>query len=125
MEGHPLHKNLSKLKIFDGPLYNMGIFGVDIESAGTPNEKVNFEWTLNAGDGDKDLAFPIIYDEVSDSVLFAKTTRDAQAFSISTGILRPLDPVKTHAYLVFVRPPTEGTSETGQVSATAYSIVKP
>ena len=111
--------NLSKLKIFEGPLFNPGIENVVIENPGTLNESVFFQWADKFGDPN-DIAIPIVYDAASQSVLFTVCKRSTIEVDIPTGVLRPVAPTRIHAYLVFARPPAEGTSETGQVSGTAY-----
>ena len=70
-----------------------------------------------------DKAIAIIYDEATGSVLFTEGVRQDMEMAIPTALLTPTDVSKLHAYLVFCRPPTEGTGELGQVSNTAYSKV--
>ena len=111
--------DLSKLKIFEGPLFNPGIENVVIENPGTANESLFFQWNDRPGDPN-DIAIPIVYDEASRSVLFTVCKRSTTEINVSTGVLRPIDRTRIHAYLVFTRPSSDGTNETGQVSGTAY-----
>ena len=111
--------DLSKLKIFEGPLFNPGIENAIIENPGTANESLFFQWN-NSPEHSNDIAIPIVYDAASASVLFTVCIRSTTEVNVPTGVLRPVDPTKIHAYLVFAKPPAEGTGETGMVSGTAY-----
>ena len=115
--------SLAKLRIFDGPLYNPGIENAVLENPGTANEKVFVQWSDLKGDPN-DIAIPIVYDEASASTLFTVSKRSAAEVDIPTGGFRPIDPAKIHVYLVFAKPPIEGTNETGLVSGTAYFKVE-
>jgi len=112
----------SKIKIFDGPLHNPGIISAVFSS--TPTDQ-GCELTFKPGTGaDKaDLAVIFIYDEDSGSVSFNMETRASGVIGIDLPMIAPFDKNKLHSYLVFVRPPVEGTGEQGMVSATAYKKV--
>ena len=112
----------SKLKIFDGPLINRGIDVACLEEAGTSNEQVLFRWNYDYDvDGADDITIPIIYDEISRSTFFTLSKRSQVEAEVKIGLISPVVLTKLHAYVVFVKPPAEGTSETGLVSKTAYS----
>jgi hypothetical protein len=114
--------NPEKLTIFDGPLYNPGISSCSIDYPGQPTEQVGIEWPMVPGDQD-DIAIGVLYDEVSGKTLYAQDTRNKGVMIIKTETIAPIDKTKAHVYLVFSKPPTEGTGETGQVSGTAYAKV--
>ena len=112
----------AKLKIFDGPLYNPGITSAVFNS--TPNDQgceVSFKYS--AGVDKTDLAVIFIYDEDSGSVSFTMETRASGVIGINLPMITQFDKNKLHSYLVFVRPPVEGTGEQGLVSTTAYKKV--
>jgi len=109
-----------KLLIFNGPLYNPGIYTFSLEDAGTNDENVYIRWLNDVG-RDDDTAIIIVYDDSRNTGLIAVTDRAAGEINIPTGLLRPAVPSKIHAYLVFSRPPQKTTKEKGQVSGTAYA----
>jgi len=111
-----------KLQIFEGPLDNPGISSCSLDYPGQPNEQVGIEWPIIPGDP-ADLAIAVIYDEVSGKTLVGKDTRDKGVLVIESGALSPIDKSKANVYLVFVKLPTEGTAESGQVSGTAYAKI--
>jgi hypothetical protein len=111
-----------KLKIFDGPLYNPGISACSIDYPGEDREQVGFEWPTLPGD-QNDVAIGVLYDEVSGKTLYARDTRDKGVMIIKTETIAPIDKTKAHVYLIFAKPPADGTGEAGQVSGTAYAKV--
>ena len=112
----------TKLKIFDGPLYNPGIASAAITSGA--GSKATVAWNPAIGEG-TDVALVIIHDETTEKTLTGKGTRQAGTLDVDTAILNQADLTKVHAYLVFAQPPAHGSGETGQVSRTAYSPVSP
>ena len=112
----------TKLKILDGPLNNPGIENAILENAGTDREDVLFQFNIMTGDkNDKAIAF--IFDEVTGAVLTTEGTRDDGELEIKLAPISPVTREKLHAYMVFVKEPTEGTNEKGLVSGTAYKNV--
>lgn len=109
----------SKLKIFEGPLYNPGITGAVIENPGTATAQVKVTFAPAVGDA-ADKALAVVYDETSDKALTAQAERQAGEIAVSVAVLGQGDVSKLHAYLVFSKPPAPGTGEAGQVSGTAY-----
>jgi hypothetical protein len=109
----------SKLKIFEGSLHNPGLTNVAIENPGGQNESIFFQWSEFQADPN-DIAIPIVFDTATSTALFSISKRSVSEINIPTGSLRPIDPASLHAYLVFAKPPTEGTGEQGQNSRTAY-----
>jgi hypothetical protein len=112
----------SKLKIFDGPLYNPGITSTVFSS--TANDQgCELSFKFSSGPDKTDLAIIFIYDEDSGSIGFSKETRGSGVIGIDLPMITTFDKNKLHSYLVFVRPPVEGTGEQGMVSSTAYKKV--
>jgi hypothetical protein len=111
----------SKLKIFEGPLPNGGITSAHLQGAGTADERILFEWEFNNTGAPDDKAIGVLYDASTGNVLFTSNPREEESAEIKTRFHLPIDPSTFHCYLVFVRPPAEGTSETGLVSNTAYT----
>jgi len=112
-----------KLKIFEGPLPNPGISDCYLDFPGQPAEQIAVEWETLSGDP-SDAAIAVVYDEACGKTLFGMSKRGAKAMVILSGALAPIDKSKTHVYLVFAKPPAEGTAEAGQVSGTAYSKIE-
>jgi len=111
-----------RLKIFEGPLGNPGITSAVLENPGTPNEDVLLSFDTASGEG-TDKAVMVIYDETTGTALSAEGTRFDGELEIKLKTISPVNPAKLHAYLVFSKPPVDGTGETGQVSNTAYAKV--
>jgi hypothetical protein len=109
----------SKLKIFEGPLYNPGITAAVIENPGTATARVKVTFTATIGEA-ADKALAVVYDEASDKALFAQAERQTGELLVPIAVLGQGDASKLHAYLVFSQPPAQGTGEAGQVSGTAY-----
>jgi hypothetical protein len=109
----------TKLKIFDGPLFNPGITAAAIENAGTAAAAVKVTFAGASGDG-TDKAIAVIHDEATETTLYAIADRSAGEISVPIATLDQTDLSKLHAYLVFSKPPAHGTGATGEVSGTAY-----
>jgi hypothetical protein len=109
----------SKLKIFEGPLYNPGITAAAIENGGTATAQVKVTFAPAVGEA-ADKALAVVYDETSDNALIGQAERQAGEILIPIAVLGQGDLSKLHAYLVFSQPPAPGTGEAGQVSGTAY-----
>jgi hypothetical protein len=112
----------TKLKIFDGPLFNPGITIAMVEDAGSANVAVRVTFAGAVGEG-TDIAFAIIHDEVTETTLHGQATRADAQIDVPIATFDQTDLTKLHAYLVFAKPPTHGTGETGEVSSTAYKAV--
>jgi hypothetical protein len=112
----------TKLKIFDGPLYNPGIASAVLTSGGS--SKATVTWNPATGEG-TDIAFVILHDETTEQTLTGKGTRQTGTLDVDAAPLNQADLTKVHAYLVFSQPPGHGSGETGHVSPTAYSPVSP
>jgi hypothetical protein len=112
----------TKLKIFDGPLFNPGITGATVEDAGSANVTVRVTFAGAVGDG-TDIAIAVIHDETTETTLYGQATRADAQIDVPIATFDQTDLTKLHAYLVFAKPPAHGTSETGQVSGTAYLAV--
>jgi hypothetical protein len=111
----------SKLKIFNGPLPGETISVSEIMDKGTANEVCITQWKPLSGMGEPDdIAISILYDEISGNVFHGFSERSAGFSEIITRVSLPLNFAKLHHYLVFVRPPAEGTGESGLVSGTSY-----
>jgi hypothetical protein len=109
----------AKLKIFDGPLFNPGITAATIESGGSPAAAVKATFVSATGDG-MDKAIAVIHDEATETTLYAIADRSAGEVDVPIAAMDQADLSLLHACLVFSRPPTQGTGETGEVSGTAY-----
>lgn len=112
----------TKLKIFDGPLFNPGITAATIEGHGTSAVAVKVTFAATTGDG-TDKAIAIIHDEITEGALYAIADRSAGEVDVPIATFTQANLTKLHAYLVFAQPPAPGASETGQVSGTAYLAV--
>jgi hypothetical protein len=112
----------SKLKIFDGPLFNPGITAAAVEVRGTSAAAVKVTFAALPGEG-TDKAIAVIHDEAAESTLYAIADRSAGEVDVSIAAFDQADLSRLHAYLVFAQPPASGASETGQVSGTAYLAV--
>jgi hypothetical protein len=109
----------TKLKIFDGSLFNPGITAATIEGSGSPAVAVKVTFTATAGDG-TDKAIAVIHDEKTEKTLYAVADRSSGEVDIPIATIDQADLSLLHAYLVFSKLPAQGTSETGEVSGTAY-----
>ena len=109
----------TKLKVFDGPLFNPGIAAATIEGVGTPAATVKVTFASASGDG-TDKAIAIIHDEATETTLYAIADRSVGEVDVPIATIAQADLSLLHAYLVFSKPPTQGTGETGEVSGTAY-----
>jgi hypothetical protein len=109
----------TKLKIFDGPLFNPGIMDATIEGQGTAAVAVRVTFANTAGAG-TDKAIAVIHDEKTESTLSAIADRSAGQIDVPIATFDQSDLSALHAYLVFSSPPAQGTGGTGEVSATAY-----
>jgi hypothetical protein len=109
----------TKLKIFDGPLFNPGITAATIEGHGTSAVAVKVTFASATGDG-TDKAIAVIHDEATETTLYAIADRSAGEVDVPIATFTQANLTKLHAYLVFAQPPTPGTGETGEVSGTAY-----
>jgi hypothetical protein len=128
-----LNWDQTKLKIFDGPLFNPGITGATVEDAGSANVAVRVRFAGAVGEG-TDIAFAIIHDEVTETTLYGQATRMDAQIDVPIATFDQTNLTKIHAYLVFAKPPAQpgggnyvngvgDVSETGQVSGTAYQAV--
>jgi hypothetical protein len=104
----------AKLKILEGPLFNPGIAGAGVSGAG-----VSVIFDAATGEG-TDKAIAVIYDELTKNAFYGVGTRADAEVSVSIAGLDPAALDGLHAYLAFAREPAAGTSDPGQVSATAY-----
>jgi hypothetical protein len=114
----------TKLKIFEGPLFNPGITVAAIQNPGTMTATVQVTFDAALGDG-TDIAIAIIHDEKTETTLCAQATRVDAHISVPIATLDQADLTKLHAYLVLSKPPAPRTSEHGEVSTTAYLAVPP
>jgi hypothetical protein len=112
----------TKLKIFDGPLFNPGITAAIVQNAGTATAAVRVTFDGAVGDG-TDIAIAIIHDEVTETTLHGQATRADAQIDVPIATFDQTNLSQLHAYLVFSKPPAHGTGETGQVSGTAYLAV--
>jgi hypothetical protein len=112
----------TKLKIFDGPLFNPGITAAVIQNAGTATATARVTFDGAVGDG-TDIAIAIIHDEVTETTLHGQATRADAQIDVPIATFDQTNLSQLHAYLVFSKPPAHGTGETGQVSGTAYLAV--
>jgi hypothetical protein len=112
----------TKLKIFDGPLFNPRITAATIEGSGTPSVAVKVTFASATGDG-TDIAIAVIHDEKTEKTLYAITDRAAGEVDVPIVTLDQTELSLLHAYLVFVHSPAHGTGQIGQVSGTAYLAV--
>ena len=111
----------TKLKIFDGPLYNPGIETAHIQDDGPDGIAVMITFYPDGGAA-SDIPIGIVHDEVSERT-FVQVENSRTAATVGVQLFLPAgqtDLTKLHAYLVFSQPPAAGTGETGQVSSTAY-----
>jgi len=109
----------TKLKIFEGPLFNPGITSANVESPSTPQALVRFTFAADIGAG-TDVAAAIVHDEATETTLYATATRADAQITVPIATLGTTDLSKLHAYLVFAKPPTAETGDAGEVSNTAY-----
>ncbi|MDR3343958.1 MAG: DUF6266 family protein [Treponema sp.] len=115
----------SLLKIFEGALYSPGISGAALSA---DRRELAVTWDGSQGTADN-AAIAVVHSEETGKTLCAVTTRDAGTTGDwdITELGGITDPGKVHAYLVFSRPPAQGTDAdvagTGEVSGTAYHTV--
>jgi hypothetical protein len=112
----------TKLKIFEGPLFNPGITAAVIQNAGSATATVQVTFAGAVGDG-TDIAIAVIHDEVTETTLHGQATRADAQIDVPILTFDQTDLTKLHAYLAFSKPPAHGTGETGQVSGTAYLAI--
>jgi hypothetical protein len=116
--------NQTKLKVFEGPLFNHGITAAAIQNHGTETAVVRATFDAALGDG-TDVAIAVIHDENTETTVCGQSTRADPHIDVPIGTKNQADLTKLHAYLVFSKPPVRGTSERGEVSGTAYRAVPP
>jgi hypothetical protein len=121
---HELAWDQTKLKIFEGPLFNPSITAASIQNTGTPTAAVRVTFDAAIGDG-TDIAIAVIHDEATETTLCGQATRADAQIDVLIAALDQADLTQLHAYLVFSKPPVRGTSEHGKVSGTAYLAVPP
>jgi len=112
------------LTIFNGPLFNPGLYKADLIDAGDPQiESIDAMWDTFHGGDPKDTAIVILYDESRLTGVVSSCPRGNGHLLVYLGMLAPIDPSKVHVYLVFFQPAIKGISKSGMVSGTAYSEV--
>jgi hypothetical protein len=108
----------TKLRIFDGPLFNPGIASASVSGSGA-SAVVNVSFDASQGAG-TDKAIAVIHDEATESTLYTVGTRTDATLAVSLAGIDQTDLTKLHAYLVFAKEPAPDTGEPGEVSGTAY-----
>jgi hypothetical protein len=93
----------TKLKIFEGPLFNPSITTAAIQNAGTPAATVRVTFDAALGDG-TDIAIAIIHDEQTETTVCGQATRADAQIDVLIATLDQADLTKLHAYLVFSKP---------------------
>jgi hypothetical protein len=119
---HDLSWDQTKLKVFEGPLFNPGITDAAIQNTGTTTAVVRVTFDAALGDG-TDIAIAIIHDEQTETTVCGQATRADAHIDVSIAALNQADVTTLHAYLVFSQPPAQGSGKHGEVSGTAYLAV--
>jgi hypothetical protein len=112
----------TKLKIFDGGLYNPGITSAAANAQSGVSVVITF---VGTGGSSADIPIGVVHDEASEKT-FSTVGDKQETGTITVPLSLPAgqtDLTKLHAYLIFSQPPTLGAGETGQVSNTAYAAV--
>jgi hypothetical protein len=112
----------TKLKIFDGGLYNPGVTSAAADAQSGVSVVITFAGTGGSAAG---IPVGVVHDEASEKT-FSAVGDKREAGAIAVPLALPAgqtDLTKLHAYRIFSQPPTLGAGEAGRVSNTAYAAV--
>lgn len=110
----------TKLKIFDGSLFNPGCLAAEYVDEGGLDKYVRVVWDNSDGGDDSFIAVIVIYNDSTGEVIgYGEEGWTGSETIAIVGLNPPKAGEKVYAYLAFVKPPAANTAEAGQVSKTS------